>query len=229
MKRYAAFLRGVSPMNAKMPELKKAFEAAGFTDVKTVLSSGNVVFSAPGAPQAALEHKAEAAMQKSLGSAFATIVRPIEVLRRILDSDPYEGFRLKPGAKRVVTFLRLEPKARIKLPPELDGARILRIQDGEVFSAYVPGPRGPVFMTLIEKTFGKDVTDRKSTRLNSSHSQISYAVFCLKKKKQSRDTDGVRARRAARAACRARAVRSHRRGERRARLRAGVQAGPHRR
>src|SRR2546430_8230195 len=28
------------------------------------------------------------------------------------------------------------------------------------------------------------VIDRKSTRLNSSHSQISYAVFCLKKKKQ---------------------------------------------
>src|SRR2546427_6713650 len=27
-------------------------------------------------------------------------------------------------------------------------------------------------------------TDRKSTRLNSSHSQISYAVFCLKKKKR---------------------------------------------
>src|SRR2546430_17516586 len=27
------------------------------------------------------------------------------------------------------------------------------------------------------------ITDRKSTRLNSSHSQISYAVFCLKKKK----------------------------------------------
>ena len=26
--------------------------------------------------------------------------------------------------------------------------------------------------------------DRKSTRLNSSHDQISYAVFCLKKKKQ---------------------------------------------
>src|SRR2546430_10961585 len=29
------------------------------------------------------------------------------------------------------------------------------------------------------------LTDRKSTRLNSSHSQISYAVFCLKKKKSS--------------------------------------------
>src|SRR2546430_13625038 len=30
---------------------------------------------------------------------------------------------------------------------------------------------------------GADGADRKSTRLNSSHSQISYAVFCLKKKK----------------------------------------------
>src|SRR5256886_13060855 len=29
--------------------------------------------------------------------------------------------------------------------------------------------------------------DRKSTRLNSSHSQISYAVFCLKKKKKTTD------------------------------------------
>src|SRR2546430_4165216 len=31
---------------------------------------------------------------------------------------------------------------------------------------------------------GIDAKDRKSTRLNSSHSQISYAVFCLKKKNQ---------------------------------------------
>src|SRR2546428_3309963 len=31
---------------------------------------------------------------------------------------------------------------------------------------------------------GRDPEDRKSTRLNSSHDQISYAVFCLKKKKK---------------------------------------------
>src|SRR2546430_10188882 len=33
--------------------------------------------------------------------------------------------------------------------------------------------------------------DRKSTRLNSSHSQISYAVFCLKKKKDTRSSPVV--------------------------------------
>src|SRR5690554_1554393 len=32
------------------------------------------------------------------------------------------------------------------------------------------------------------MSDRKSTRLNSSHVRISYAVFCLKKKKQTRET-----------------------------------------
>src|SRR2546430_11520718 len=36
--------------------------------------------------------------------------------------------------------------------------------------------------------------DRKSTRLNSSHSQISYAVFCLKKKKKSTFTERLRLR-----------------------------------
>src|SRR5256886_5407455 len=35
---------------------------------------------------------------------------------------------------------------------------------------------------------GPAMGDRKSTRLNSSHSQISYAVFCLKKKKQQPST-----------------------------------------
>src|SRR2546422_8201051 len=34
-----------------------------------------------------------------------------------------------------------------------------------------------------DHTFKPMVTDRKSTRLNSSHGYISYAVFCLKKKK----------------------------------------------
>ena len=160
MERYAAFLRGVSPMNAKMPELARAFEAAGFRDVRTVLSSGNVVFSAPVTSTPALEKKAEAAMARELRTAFPAIIRRVPALRTLLDPDPYEGLRVPAGAKRVVTFLRARPRAVSDLPIELDGARILKVHGGEVFSAYVPGPRGPVFMTLIERTFGKDVTTR---------------------------------------------------------------------
>lgn len=160
MPRYAAFLRGVSPMNAKMPELKSAFEAAGFTDVKTVLSSGNVVFSATRASESSLQRTAEAAMTKRFGHDFLTIVRPIGALREMLASDPYKTFRLAPGAKRIVTFLRDKPSSKLALPIELRGARILSMKGGEIFSAYVPDPKGPVFMTLIEKTFGKEVTTR---------------------------------------------------------------------
>jgi len=158
--RYAAFLRGVSPMNAAMPELKRSFEAAGFTDVTTLLSSGNVLFTAPAASAATLQRRAEAAMARRLGTAFLTFVRPVDELRALIASDPYRGFRLKPEAKRIVTFLRDRPAAPPELPSELDGTRILAVRGAEVFSAYLPTPKGPVFMRLIEKTFGKSQTTR---------------------------------------------------------------------
>src|SRR5258707_3476947 len=52
--------------------------------------------------------------------------------------------------------------------------RTLRIERDRFFSA---GDRGVVLLHFV-------VGDRKSTRLNSSHANISYAVFCLKKKKK---------------------------------------------
>src|SRR2546430_9908793 len=44
---------------------------------------------------------------------------------------------------------------------------------------------GDVGRYKVEPYVVAECADRKSTRLNSSHSQISYAVFCLKKKKHS--------------------------------------------
>jgi len=147
-------------MNARMPELRRCFESAGFTQVKTLLSSGNVAFNARAMASATLERKAEAAMDAGLGRRFVTIVRSSEALRELLAADPLAAHELPAGAKRVVTFLR-EPRAtRLALPIEFDEARILAMDELQVFSAYVPGPRGPVFMTLIEKTFGTALTTR---------------------------------------------------------------------
>src|SRR5688572_31820390 len=53
-------------------------------------------------------------------------------------------------------------------------------EDMNVFVLALPGPSA--------KDKRKLAGDRKSTRLNSSHSQISYAVFCLKKKKKKKKT-----------------------------------------
>src|SRR2546427_2768899 len=54
---------------------------------------------------------------------------------------------------------------------------------------FSPHPGGP--MAKEEAIEINGTVDRKSTRLNSSHSQISYAVFCLKKKKSERRGAGV--------------------------------------
>lgn len=160
MHHYAAFLRGVGPTNAQMPALRRAFEKAGFTDVRTLLSSGNLVFSAKKTPVAYLQRTAEAAMQESLGKTFLTVVRSIDQLRELLENDPFKSHRLAPEAKRVVTFLRDPAPATVKLPVELEGARILAMKGNEAFTAYVPRANDPVFMKLIEKTFGKAQTTR---------------------------------------------------------------------
>src|SRR2546427_9357936 len=58
--------------------------------------------------------------------------------------------------------------------------RQARAQELGAFLLQAVGPalRGVEMLRALEHGLG----DRKSTRLNSSHSQISYAVFCLKKK-----------------------------------------------
>jgi uncharacterized protein (DUF1697 family) len=157
--RYVAFLRGVSPQNAKMPALKASFEAAGFTQVKTILGSGNVAFDARTSTIESLARRAEKAMQSTLGRSFATIVRPASHLQQLIASDPFASFRIAKEAKRVVTFLR-RPAAAVRLPIERDGAVILGTVGSEAFTAYLATDKGPVFMALLERTFGTDITTR---------------------------------------------------------------------
>src|SRR2546430_13108082 len=65
----------------------------------------------------------------------------------------------------------------------------LRRHEVEVLEARVPdelrerGAVQQVVRRVAVRALAEPGGDRKSTRLNSSHSQISYAVFCLKKKK----------------------------------------------
>jgi len=88
MKRYAAFLRGVSPMNCKMPELARAFEAAGFADVATYIQSGNVVFTSKRG-EASVKKLLAAALAEHLGRPYGVLVRSADELRELLDANPF--------------------------------------------------------------------------------------------------------------------------------------------
>lgn len=160
MPRFIALLRGVSPMNLKMSDLKQCLESAGFTEVKTLLSSGNVAFSASRGTEAVLARKIEGLLRKELARSFPVTVRSVEHLRKLLASDPYKKHPVRPGAKKVVTFLWSAPSAQLALPMELDGATIHEVRDIEAFSSYVRTPKGPVFMRLLQSTFGTEQTTR---------------------------------------------------------------------
>ncbi len=160
MPRYVAFLRGVSPLNAKNSQLKQAFEGAGFTDVKTVLSSGNVAFSADSGPEKKLARRAEEAMTKYLARTFYTIVRPSTHLLKLIETNPITAFSLPPNAKLIFTFLGEQYTSSLSLPIEISDGWILAVLGGDVLSAYIPSPRGSPIMRMIEKIFGSNVTTR---------------------------------------------------------------------
>ncbi|MEP6875023.1 MAG: DUF1697 domain-containing protein [Burkholderiales bacterium] len=160
MARYVAFLRGVSPMNAKMADLKRCFELAGFSEVCTLLSSGNVAFSTRASSLAALKRRAEQNMQSELGRRFISFVRTADHLQELVASDPCAEIGLPLGAKRVVTFLRGTAELNVALPIGRAGATILKSTATEVFSAYAPSTDGPALMNLLERTFGADITTR---------------------------------------------------------------------
>src|SRR2546427_6996003 len=76
--------------------------------------------------------------------------------------------------------------ANVRLRDISDATALLAVQGPEAEALLAPlTPVGVAMIPYYHFAEGKvaGVQDRKSTRLNSSHSQISYAVFCLKKKK----------------------------------------------
>ncbi len=91
---YVALLRGINVGGRiiKKDELKACFEATGLTDVKTVLQSGNVVFSADSKPEV-LKKRAEDALSKTFGFPAKVWVIDSEALERIIDANPFANSR----------------------------------------------------------------------------------------------------------------------------------------
>src|SRR2546430_4075023 len=88
-------------------------------------------------------------------------------------------FFFNDTATTEIYTLSLHDALPISLPQSMTRGLLASSERKDNFSSFSQG----VFATVL---------DRKSTRLNSSHSQISYAVFCLKKKnKKSSNTSDL--------------------------------------
>jgi uncharacterized protein (DUF1697 family) len=164
MTRFAAFLRGVNVggVNLKMADVASALTDAGFTDVRTVLASGNVVLeSAAGA--AAVRKKAEAALRERFGYDAWVLAYDIDTVRNIDEAYPFE--REVDGYQSYVTFVtdagvldELTALADDAGPSEKIGRG-----DGVV---YWQVPKGATLDSTIGKTMGKPRYKSSTTTRN---------------------------------------------------------------
>jgi uncharacterized protein (DUF1697 family) len=94
-------------------QLRAQFEALGFTDVATVLASGNVVFGATTGDLSdeGLERRIEAHLADALGYAVPTFVRSATEIEKVASHVPVPGSAPGAGESIQVMFLRAAPTA----------------------------------------------------------------------------------------------------------------------
>src|SRR5690606_40460810 len=94
---WGAFLRGINlgKRQMKMAELQSCLEAAGFSEVKTILASGNVRLEADG-PEAALREKLARTISEKFGFDVGVVLRSEDELKAMLASNPFGA--LDPNA-----------------------------------------------------------------------------------------------------------------------------------
>ena len=167
MIKYAAFLRGINVGGhkiIKMEELKRAFESLGFKDVKTLLASGNVIFTAPSASESALVNKIEKKLEAVFGREIGVLVRKVDELQRLADAEPFAGIKVTPQTRLYVTFLSEKSKSSLKIPYESPDKnfRITRVTGSEVCSVLTlsPDSRTIDLMSIVGKEFGSNITTR---------------------------------------------------------------------
>ncbi len=168
MTTYAAFLRGINVGGHKLVSMKRlaqAFESLGLKNVKTLLASGNVLFSAPPTNPARLVRKIEAQLEETLGHEITVILRTRDDLQALADLNPFRSIRVTPRTRLFVTFLSEKPRTRLKIPylsPD-KSFRILCRTRGELCSVLTVGPQWAKNlrqMDILEKEFGKKITTR---------------------------------------------------------------------
>ncbi|TLG73798.1 DUF1697 domain-containing protein [Culicoidibacter larvae] len=102
---YIAFLRGInvgSHNRVRMADLIAICEAIGFTDVKTYIQSGNIIFRSE-KDKTVLEKELEAALQTQLSITSSVVIRSLEALITTVDNNPYSK---APLANQAVYFLQ---------------------------------------------------------------------------------------------------------------------------
>lgn len=164
MTRYAAFLRGVNVggVNLKMAEVATAFEAAGFTNVRTILASGNVLFDSR-AKVGAVRATAEKALRDTFGYDAWVLAYDLDTLRSVSENYPFE--REVEGRHSYITFVTDE-NVLDELAALAEGAGPNELIERGEGVVYWQVPNKVTLDTTIGKTMGKKRYKSSTTTRN---------------------------------------------------------------
>jgi uncharacterized protein (DUF1697 family) len=162
---FIALLRGINVGgNRKVPmaDLRALCDAAGFTDVKSYIQSGNLVFASKGTDQAT-EKKLEAAIEERFGFAVEVIVRSAKEWATYAKGNPFRDESKTDGKHVVLLLSKAKPKADAAAtlgPRALAGEVIESV--GDALWIYYPKGIGDSKLTpaLLDRAVGSTVTAR---------------------------------------------------------------------
>lgn len=169
MSKYVAFLRAINVGGhvVKMDHLRGLFESLGFTEVATVIASGNVIFTSTSRSASGLEKKIEDHLRQTLGYEVITFVRTTGELKAIAAYRPFDASEIDPAGNALyIGFLKGGPsdEARQKLASSateddkfhFSGREMYWLRRKKFSDSKLSGP-------LLEKTLGMRTTLRNCT------------------------------------------------------------------
>lgn len=169
--RYVALLRGINVGGHRMikkDELQAIFEGCGFTDVRTVLASGNVVFSSDWTDETELQATIEAALEEGVGYHVDVMVRTISYLNELIELDPFAKAQDWDNVKMYVTFLTRAPEQPPELPVDLgdQNTLALSLHNREFFAVARKDRQGAYgdFSKFMREAFGKQPVTTRNWR-----------------------------------------------------------------
>jgi uncharacterized protein (DUF1697 family) len=167
-KRYVALLRGVNVGRAKrvaMADLRKLAGELGYDEVRSVLNSGNLVFSGPAKPQDQVASEIEEALVLKLGVAARVLVLDADELAAIVAGNPLLG--QADDHSRLLTFVLSSPHATPQAREALEALCGRDWQPGAVAlgerAAYVWCPEG-ILDSAAAAALGKQLGDATTSR-----------------------------------------------------------------
>ena len=175
--KYVMLLRGMGPgdPNFNNQTVCHCLEDLGYTNVRSLLASGNYLFESDETDTARLETAIEDAIAKT-GYRRAVIVRSSDQITQLMTHDPFEGRSHSEHSYLLVTFMKQPKQPDFGLPyqPPDKPYVITSYQDGMVFSVTDNTLiKTPDLMSWLERQFGKDITSRTWNTMQRIHQRLS--------------------------------------------------------